>query len=129
MASVHATLYDRMTAYTGLTDLVGTRIYRQPVPLHVDLPAVTYQLISSRRMRAAGGAVHVVERVQVNCWADTPDDADAVADEIVSAFDHWRDESGSVQIRQAKVADQQDMHSGDSEKDWRVVDLLIARSV
>lgn len=129
MSGVHETLYNRMNAFAGLTALIGNRIYRPPAPLQVGLPAVTYQLISSRRVRTVCGSVHVVERVQINAFADTPDDADAVADAVVSAFDHWIDTSGSVQIRRATVVDQQDFHSGDSEKYWRTVDLLVARSV
>jgi hypothetical protein len=44
--SVDAALYTRLVNFSGLTNLVGTRISPAPLVLGQDLPAVTYQLVS-----------------------------------------------------------------------------------
>lgn len=127
--STHAILKQRMESYAGLADLVSNRVYRPPLPLKSVLPAITNEQISRRRVRSAKGAVHLVDRMQVNCFGATPDDCDAVAEQVVLALDDWQDASGTVVIRNAAVDDERDNYSGDSERYRRVVDVIVARSV
>jgi hypothetical protein len=127
--SAHETLYQRMITHPGLSALIGSRAYRPALPLQPTFPALTYEQISSRRVRSASGAVHVVDRFQVNCWSETPDDCDALADQVVDAFDHWMDDGGSVEIRRAATEGERDLYSGESERYRRMVDLIVARSV
>lgn len=79
------TLVTYLLAATGLTGLVGTRIWWTERPQKDRaLPAIVLHRITGIRSYSFQGASGLVQsRVQFDCLADTPDDAMAVRDAVV----------------------------------------------
>jgi len=80
----------RLAATTGVTSLVGTRIYPMQAPQTAALPLVTYQRISTVRagsLRGSGGLAD--PRIQVDCWAENYGAVKALADQVRRALDGY----------------------------------------
>ena len=99
--TLNASLYSFLTAQSPVTDLVSTRIYPAgEAPKTITYPYVTYQRISNRHERhTQGGAALAAPRYEINCWAQSNLDAEAVADAIREAMNDFRGAFGSVQSR------------------------------
>lgn len=70
MAELEEALYSRLTATGAVTALCSTRIYPAKIPQEATLPAVAYQRISARRVRAHAAPTGLARvRVQVVCVA------------------------------------------------------------
>lgn len=60
-----------LRAASGVTTLVGNRIYLSPAPQGTPSPFLTYQLINANPIgRSYSGAVDDDTIIQVDCWAD-----------------------------------------------------------
>lgn len=97
--SVDAALYTRLVNYTGLTDLVGTRISPAPLVLGQDLPAVTFQLISRNAQIShddAGGLWR--NRFQIDAWGDSALDAINVFAQVTAALNGYIGTVGGVRL-------------------------------
>lgn len=72
MAEIEEAIYSRLTAASAVTALVSTRIYPNKIPQEATLPAVAYQRISARRVKAHAAPTGLARvRVQVTCVART----------------------------------------------------------
>jgi len=69
--------------------LVSSRIYPgPPLPQHATLPAITYNQISATRVHVlAGPGGKARRRIQVDCWAATKTEAEALADTVRRSLD------------------------------------------
>ena len=68
---VEAEIYTRLSGYSALTDLVGTRIFPNQLPQNTTLPAITYHRVSGQRFSAMSGDSGVVKaRFQFDIWGD-----------------------------------------------------------
>lgn len=89
--------------------LVGNRIYPLVRPDGTGSPAITYQQISGFRDHVMTGPSGFVEsRFQLNCWADTYAEADALADAVRSAVDGYSGTKESVVIQGIHLVDEGD---------------------
>lgn len=78
-----------LSAYSGLTDLVGDRIYPIILPQAVVYPAVTNEKISGVPLNTmADSTSRGVEnyRIRVSSWAETLKEAQETSDEILIAM-------------------------------------------
>ncbi len=76
-------LYALLGASSGLSALVGTRIYLDTRPEEDPLPAVVYELIHEKQDDARTGERETVTaRLQVNCLAAVAEDAVAVREAV-----------------------------------------------
>jgi hypothetical protein len=93
--NLYEALYHRLTNYSGLTDLVSTRIYPIKMPQAVTYPAVTFQVISGLPRTHLMGSDDslAAPRVQVSAWGESLSDACDVADQIRAAL---QDFSGTM---------------------------------
>ncbi len=99
---------------------VDTRVYPLMLPQRPRLPAITTTRVS------AGGS-HTTERrsdidgprIQIDSWAETYDEAFALADAIRDRLDGYRGPAGDVTIAGAFLADRRDFHE-DAPECWRV---------
>ena len=100
--TIHGALLARLGGYTGLTDLVSTRIYAVQMPQNAVLPCVTFQHISaSRPGRAMVSDANPTEAVfQVSSWAETLDAVHDVADQVKAALDRYSGTLDSTVVQQ-----------------------------
>lgn len=83
-------LIARLLATTGVSALVGSRVYPGSVPQGATMPAVVVNVISGGPLYADDGEVGLDNtRVQIDCWATTYSSAKTVARAVrdsLSAF-------------------------------------------
>jgi len=90
--SVKQALYDRLRTYAGLTALVDDRIFPVNAGQGSLTPYVTYQKISPGRKYAMGGYIGMQKtKFQISCFADIPEDNEAVATQVIAALEAWTD--------------------------------------
>jgi len=87
MAEFEQALQSRLTSYSGLSALVGTRVYPVIAPQGATRPFVTYQRISGDRMDGMTQAHGIAEPViQIDCWGNTYTSVKAVAAQVRAAL-------------------------------------------
>lgn len=98
---VSEAIFLRASNHTGLTNLIQDKCYKEVLPERVTLPAITYQLIASRKLTDSLQSTEVslnddspqtnalVDTYQIKSIANTSDLATIVADQIRKAFDNW----------------------------------------
>ena len=74
MAEIEEAVYSRLTTTAAVTAIVGagsaSRIYPNKIPQEATLPAVAYQRVSTRRVKAHAAPTGLARaRVQVTCVA------------------------------------------------------------
>lgn len=96
MTEIQEQLYTRMTNYSGLYALVGDRIYPNVRAQDATLPCLSYLRVSDiDRFSCMGSDPGLVKALyQVDVWASTYDEANAVAKQVRLAFQRWRNSSG-----------------------------------
>lgn len=86
-----------LKGYAGLTALVSTRIYPQPLPQGATLPAVTYKRISTPRVMSHSGASGLaMPRFQFDCWSEDVLEARQVANQVRIALTAFRGTMGGA---------------------------------
>lgn len=104
-----------------LLETAGT-VYRIRLPINAELPAQTYQRISSPHAYDHSGDVGLVTaRVQVDCWALDPDVADELANAGPLALSGRADDFFSL----IEVADDRELDEPDTGIFRRSVDLML----
>ena len=74
MVDTNIIIRDWLIAQTGITDLVGNRVYAaNPLPENVTLPAISF--FTRGGTSIAEVPTIVMPSVQFNCWADDPIEA------------------------------------------------------
>lgn len=93
--NLYTALRHRLANYSGLSALVGTRVYAVKLPQNVTYPAVTYQIVGGlpRTHLMGGDDALAAPRVQVSAWDTSLTDAISVADQIKAAL---QDYSGTM---------------------------------
>lgn len=111
MAMEAKALYGRLTAVSGVTDLVSTRIYANAAPAGIRSPYIVYQQISGPRVHTCDGPLNLTRsRYQITCWSDDQyDDAEAIAEAVRVALDGYSGTVAAVVVRQIMVIDEADM--------------------
>jgi len=115
MATLDATIYTRLAAVSGVTDIVSTRIYYGWIPQGATLPCVSYTRISTMPVNGATG--HTTEsntRLQVDCWATTQSGARTLADAVKAALGGWNNASSPYVADILPISDSDLMESPDT---------------
>lgn len=112
---LHDALYSRLSNYAGLTALVGTRIW--PIYRKQDstLPAVVYQRIAVSPANAYEGSTGLRVFVQVTVYAETINDANAVAVQVKAAMAGWTGTTGDTTVHSADFVGDQDLLNTDGD--------------
>ena len=80
--------------------LIGDRCYPSMLPQGATVPAVVYHLISTPfnlyRDHNASPSDRWVYRVQIDCYAETPDGAAALGDQVVKAWMGYTNRANGV---------------------------------
>jgi Protein of unknown function (DUF3168) len=85
--SLAIAVYPALSSFSGLTALVGARVYPVIAQSQVSYPYVVYSSVFSTPQNSLGGWSGGDNlRLQVDCWAKTYAAADAVADQVRAAM-------------------------------------------
>lgn len=102
-------LIAKLSAATGLTDLVGTRILPQRGGQAEARPYLLYSRDATERRRHLGGAAGLTRcEARLECWGDSERDADRVAEQVRQALDEERGQWGDVFVQASHVFDEAD---------------------
>lgn len=94
--SIETGLYSELTTDVDVAALVSTRVYPLTLPQGYTLPAITYQRVSTERLRdLTGSSGWVMARFQIDCWAASYSAARGLADKVRAALDGQVDTLGS----------------------------------
>jgi len=97
---IEQAIYARLSGFTALTDLVGTRISHAVIPQTEAYPQVAFTRISTRRYPAMNAnATVATSRVQVNVYGTTAKEAQTVAKQVRAALSRYRGTSGGVVVQ------------------------------
>jgi hypothetical protein len=95
---IETSLYAVLSGNSAITAIVGTRIFPLTVPEDWNLPALTYQVISSVSHPTFSTAGEQRIRVQIDCWADTYSDAVSLRAAVISALNGYSDVNFTAQL-------------------------------
>ena len=94
--SISRAIYEHLTASSGVTNLVSTRIYPSMAPTSAALPRVIYDLDSSEHVHHMTGGSGLVRRsISLEIQAQSSPSADAIAEAIRAVLDKYRGTMGS----------------------------------
>ncbi len=80
-------VYSVLTADSAVAALLGTRVYPDVLPQASSMPACATQVVAERTIDTLTGPTELrLATVQVDCYAQAFDDAQAVADAVAAAL-------------------------------------------
>jgi hypothetical protein len=106
--------YTRLKTYAGLTALIGTRVYGgDNAPDGVSRPYCVYSQVSAGRKYTHSGYAGIQRpRMQVNCYADTYEEAKEVAAQVTAAMESWP--AANVQVGAAFQDNEVDLYDNET---------------
>lgn len=123
-------LYDWLSADTGISALVGNRIFPNKIPQGETYPQITFFRVSSPRVRNFGEPDGLANpRIQVDCWGLTLASAVAVGEAVRNsdggvALNHKLDgfrgtmgDSPGVTIQSAQLEDERHTYNAPQHDD------------
>ena len=119
MAEIEEAVYSRLTTTAAVTAIVGagsaSRIYPNKIPQEATLPAVAYQRVSTRRVKAHAAPTGLARvRVQVTCVARTYSAVKGLAVVVRKALDGVMGTVGGVAVQGSWLETDADEY-GDAE--------------
>lgn len=75
-----------LAAHAPLVDLVGDRVAQNALGEGVAYPAIVYTISTSYERGLDGTLLGTTHSINVNCWANSPDSAEEVADAVDAAL-------------------------------------------
>jgi hypothetical protein len=73
---------------------IGNRVYRGIAPPQAVLPRIVFVRIGGEPSRHQTGASGLVDaRIQLDCWADDPQEASEIAETVETSLDHLTDQT------------------------------------
>lgn len=125
-------LYAKLAATSGITDLVGTRIYPAQRYQGTALPAVTFLRVGTDRPGCSTGSVNVAwARIQVDSIASTYNAAKALAAAVADALCGWSEAEGTPPIDQCNPGGEFDApepeYAGQDVRDFRIIQEYIVQ--
>lgn len=121
--AIDVLLYSRLAAYSGISALVGTRIYPKLLPQTPTLPALTYQRVSNTATN--GSTVLRESRWQVTCWAATDTGARALATQVKTALEEHSDVSVTPGIKYSRIVNEIDDYEPETELHGVILDAML----
>jgi hypothetical protein len=110
---VSKALYSRLTSYTTLTNLVGTKIAPMEAPQTWQLPYVTYQIVSDPPTHAMlRDATIYNPLVQIDAWAETYSNVREIAKQVELRL---KDFGGTITVSSTSLVIQRIFYEGQAE--------------
>lgn len=115
MAEIEEAIYSRLSGTSAVTAICSTRIYPAKIPQEAALPAVAYQRISARRVKAHAAPTGLARvRVQVVCVARSYSEVKGLATEVRKALEGVVASVGGVTVQGSWLETDADEY-GDAE--------------
>lgn len=93
------------------------------------MPAVVYKRVTTDRDETHDGPSGLVDaRFQFDCWADTTDGAEAVANQLRDALHGWSGTSAGVRIDAIHSAGEMDLDDPETGRERVIADYVIAHA-
>lgn len=124
---VESTLYTRLSGFTGLTNLVGTRIYPNIAPQGAQKPYIVFRRVTTQRHSAFGQDTGDVRgRFQFDIFADKTDYTGAknVSEQVRLALQRWSTTTGTT-IQTIFFVDEVDLFEVDPELQHLALDFEV----
>lgn len=84
---IEADLYSYLKNDTGISAIVGTRIYPKVAPQNVQTPYIVYHEIISDDNQCMGGVIYQTDtRFQVDCWSPKYSEVKALKTAVKTAI-------------------------------------------
>jgi hypothetical protein len=126
LADANAGIHARLAAYTDLTDLVSTRIWRVRAPDIQTLPYVVIHRISTTPNHVMGADTTPTEaRIQISVYDDDGPGCDAAALEVKNALSRWSGTAGTVTFQHVFFEDENDQYDEDSNYFQKNLDFRV----
>lgn len=121
-------VYGHTVGSAAIAAIIGTRCYPDRLPDGVTLPCVSYVARVSESGEATrhheGPSDRVVNRVQFNAYAETGDEAEALAAAIIAAWDGYQ---SLPAIGSAQVENVIDTWDTGLERHRTIIDVMMER--
>ena len=118
-------LFYYLDNHAGLSGEVDSRIYPNLLPQDPTLPAVVYHRISTPRLVALERSLLPQGRFQFDCWAETFQEAKAVAEQVKLALDVYSGAMGDETVEVSLIDDERDDYEPETKR-WRsMVEVVI----
>lgn len=119
-------IYNLLSTSSVISALVSDRIFPQRRLQESELPAITYQMISTSPLNTKDGVSLLdTERFSVNVFSKSFDNAFNIAEQIRLRMDRFRGILESVNVDKIIFADQNDLYEDWSEVHHIVLDFTI----
>ena len=118
-------LFEYLDNHPGLSREVDSRIYALKLPQRVELPAVTYQRVSTPRLLAFQRSFLPHPRFQFKCWAGTFPRARNVAEQVVAALNIYMGAMGDYTVQVSIVEDDRDIYEPVTKLYTSLVEVVI----
>lgn len=107
---IHEALYSRLKNDSGVSAIVGSRVYPQKAIQGGALPCVVYQRVttSERNLYHGGVTETALSRFQLDCWSTTPKGALQLSEAVIACIHGWSGTVGSEKIYYSQVVNTQD---------------------
>jgi hypothetical protein len=131
--TLRETVFARCTTHVGLSALIGMRCYPERLVENAVYPAVTFIAPVSRvddtyrtHSNVNSPVTRAVSRVQFNCFDDTGDGAEDVADQVIQAWSGFKD---GCDVGYAFIANKIATREDELKAFRFIVDVLIEHAV
>jgi len=110
MAEIEQGIYARLSGQSGVTNLVGTRIYPGVAPLNAAFPYLTYSKVSGIRIHAMEsdpGLAH--PRMRVSTWSTSYTQVKAIALQVRTALQDYSATTGGIPFQRIFFENEYDL--------------------
>ncbi len=126
MASLEESLVDILTGNVPLAALVGTRVEPAPRNQGGALPSISYLRVSTMAVHAHGGNPGLKRTwMQFDVWAETAASAQAVAQALHGALEHYRGTVAGVRIDAALSLNDRAIPAPETNDQLRIVEYYV----
>lgn len=124
IADIRSALRAYLLADGSISALVGTRVYPMKMPQGVTSDSIVYQRVSNTGFHHMTGAVGLARpRLQIDCWSQSADRANALANLVKERIDGFRGDldydastpPNTLQVRGIFFDTERDLYDEDSE--------------
>lgn len=127
--NVAEALATEMRSDSGISTLVSTRIYPLTIPQDAELPAITYQEVSSVPEHVMGSDSTVWQsRIQINVWDEDYSDCKSITDAVRILMQDFTGTFGGgsgVTVSRIFWEDEMDMYEQGEKLYYTVIDIII----
>lgn len=122
--SLGSIIHNRLTTYAPVVTINDKRVYPLVIPQRIQSgSAIAYQVIST--VDTDGHNSLREARLQVRCWHDTYDDADALAEVVESGLVGYGDKDQSPQLLNTEFLNKLDDYEDDGDRYAVIIDFTL----